>query len=69
MSYNIGALTKGTVQDLGHHSTSRSEGSSCSSNTLIEHSRSTTVKHLPLTYGTVGGRVGNHRLYPEAGRQ
>jgi hypothetical protein len=46
MSHNIGSLAGRTVQDLGHHSTSRSDGSFGSLNTLIENSRSTTVKHL-----------------------
>jgi hypothetical protein len=64
MSHNIGPLAGRTVQDLGHHSTSRSDGSFCSSNMLIENSRSTTVKHLPPDLNEAGhdGFVGLDHL-------
>jgi hypothetical protein len=34
------------MEDLGDHSPSHFDRSFCSSNTLMEYSRSTTLKHL-----------------------
>jgi len=47
LPHNVGPVVVWTVQDSRHHNTSRSDGSRCSSNTLLKKSRSTTAQHLP----------------------
>src|SRR5215468_3183065 len=45
---NIGPLAIGAVQHLHNHRCSLSHGWFCSAQTLIQDSRSTALKHLPL---------------------
>src|SRR5262245_9776465 len=51
MSHNFRPLAGGTVPDVGHHSTSRSDGSFGSSNMRIKNSRSITVGCVANTAG------------------
>jgi hypothetical protein len=48
MADNIRAVTVGTVEDLEHHDATRLRWGYSVSETLIEHSTSTPLRHLPV---------------------
>src|SRR5438067_12800131 len=56
---DIGPLAIGAVQHLHNHRCSLSHGWFCSAQTLIQDSRSTALKHLPLLLCTATARAAH----------